>query len=1741
MSARLEILTLGGVRIQRGDEPVTGLSTKKAEALLIYLAASQRAQPREVLAEQLWDERSQSQAMGNLRGVLTNLRQELGNYLIITRDTVGINPEAEVWLDAAKLENCLADVRKQGQLSSTTAKSLVTTLELYQGEFLQGFSVFDCRGFEDWVTRERERIHHLVVDAYSSLVDYETDQKQYQQGMAYASRLLELDPLNESAHRQMMQLLEASGQRTAALNQYETCQKLLHDELGVEPEAETRRLYNQLRVGEPGARVQPPSLPRETVTFLFTDIEGSTQLLARLKDKYATLLDDHQRILREAFAHWEGHEVDTQGDAFFVAFGRATQAVGAAAEAQRKLSENNWPERVTVRVRMGIHTGEPLSGVEGYVGIDVHRAARIAHVASGGQVLLSETTTALVQDELPQGVTLADLGRHLLKDIYRPEHIHQLVIEGHQSEFPSLTSLEMLPPESARQKLKVGSCPYRGLSAFQEADTQFYYGRETFIDALEQAVTAKKLVAVILGSSGSGKSSAIFAGLLPRLRKVGGYQIATFRPGTQPFYSLSDAVIELLEPNLSKMDHLSETGKLAEQLAHSKEVHLAQVLERICKDSPSTSQVLLVIDQFEELYTLCSDEGLQKAFIDELLATVEASKSQRTGRAVILLTMRADFMGQALLHRPFADALQEATILMGPMNRQELHTAIEKPAEMQGAAFEPGLVERILNDVGEKPGNLPLLEFTLTQLWERQTDGWLTHTDYEAMGCVEGALAAYADEVFTDLEPAEQARARHAFVQLVQPGEGTADTRRIATHEELGDEAWGLIQHLADKRLVVTGRDALGRETVEVVHEALIQKWGRFQDWMNADRAFRLWQERLRLNLRQWQESGHDEGTLLAGAPLAVALGWLADRAGELSPVESSYIQASQVLQVKQQKERRRKRQWTFAGLSIGLVIALVLAAVAVVFGQQANENAARASQNQATAQSASVLALNEADARGTQQAIAEAERANAIQEANSRATAEANALQQAELAGTRELSLAAINNLDKDPELSILLALEAVSKVKSVGDTVPYEVQDALHRAVLGSRLRFTLRGHTDGVWALSFSPDGSRLATGSFAAEGGKIWDMASGQLLQTLQYTDTYRILYSPGGSQLASGSRAGNINLWSADTGERLANLVGHTDIVWDITYSPDGKRLASIALDATVRVWDTKTGEQLIVLPASMDNWVNPSVAFSPDGKRLMAAATTVQVWDTDTWTRLEDFEGVAGAFSPDGKYLAIGGMDGSLRLVDADSGMEHLRMIGNAPEPIYGIDYSPTGKHLSGHAYSTTIVWDSETGVPLFRVTGALYIETLFTPDGSRLVTTSQTGIARVWDVMTGIELFSMTGMGAIYNLALSPSCNNRINECGALLATGSRDNTARIWDISAEGSSELLAIRGFSGKFSSDGKHFISTSFEVDDYVRLIFQAWSMTPAELGTVEASQTFTMPSYVLYVNVNDDLTQAAWLTEAGAITGTMTIADLANSTPIATYQVSPVSTSRSYKTILDLTPDWAELATAGGNSIQILDASSGQRLIDPIEFPNTVLYLRYSTEGKYLAVAEGNELGDGSVAGDTTIHLLDGETYQEINSWVNRSTFGWVYDLSFNANSTQLISAGMDMKARIWEIPSGKLLTTLSGHAASIITAIFNKEGTKVATLGLDNVAKVWDAASGQNLLSLSTVEAWPHFLSFSPNGKYLAFADAATGSIKFYILDIDELADLARSRLTRGLTPEECQAYLHTDTCPPSP
>ncbi len=224
----------------------------------------------------------------------------------------------------------------------------------------------------------------------------------------------------------------------------------------------------------------------------------------------------------------------------------------------------------------------------------------------------------------------------------------------------------------------------------------------------------------------------------------------------------------------------------------------------------------------------------------------------------LAVTLRADFLGLASMHRPFADAIDESVHILGPMEPDELSAAIVEPARLRGVAFEEGLVDTILADVGREPGNLPLLEFALTEMWGRQRDHRLTLASYDGVGRVTGALTKHADQVFEGLEAADQANARRIFTQLVRLGAGTEDTRRVARRDELSDAIWPLVQRLAgpDCRLVVTNATEDEGETAEVVHEALIKHWGTLRDWVKEDRVFLTWQDAFRVFLTQWTDHG---------------------------------------------------------------------------------------------------------------------------------------------------------------------------------------------------------------------------------------------------------------------------------------------------------------------------------------------------------------------------------------------------------------------------------------------------------------------------------------------------------------------------------------------------------------------------------------------------------------------------------------------------------------------------------------------------------------------------------------------------------------------------------------------------------------------------------------------------------------------------------------------------------------------
>jgi hypothetical protein len=473
----------------------------------------------------------------------------------------------------------------------------------------------------------------------------------------------------------------------------------------------------------------------------------------------------------------------------------------------------------------------------------------------------------------------------------------------------------VVPIESANTDDENLSCPYRGLFHFGPEDAEFFFGREVFVEELFAATQNRNFIPV-LGASGSGKSSVVFAGLVPKLQKAGYWLFTYFRPGSEPFHALAEALVPLYEPDKNVTEQMREARQLAEFFVNGS-VPLQDVFSKIQRNYPN-HRVLLIADQFEELYTLCADQKTRHSFLDILLASFPSSAHQSQYNHVLVATMRADFLGNALSYPAFGDVLK-TDVKLRSMNHDELSQVIAKPAEKLGVTFEGGLVERILDDVQDEPGNLPLLEFALTELWKQRQGKQLTHAAYQHIGKVQGALARHADRNYGKWSPAQKEQVRRIFIQLVQPGEGRQDTRRVATKAELGEERWKLVTQLADDRLVVTSQNAANQETVEVVHEALIRNWEELRRWMNADRSFRAWQERLRFSMLQWQKMQRDEGALLRGAVLREAEEKLKQRREELSKEEQEFIQAS----IRLRRGSKQRIYWSLGGIGSILLLAL--------------------------------------------------------------------------------------------------------------------------------------------------------------------------------------------------------------------------------------------------------------------------------------------------------------------------------------------------------------------------------------------------------------------------------------------------------------------------------------------------------------------------------------------------------------------------------------------------------------------------------------------------------------------------------------------------------------------------------------------------------------------------------------------------------------------------------------------------
>ncbi|MGW4378770.1 nSTAND1 domain-containing NTPase [Kitasatospora sp. NPDC004531] len=453
--------------------------------------------------------------------------------------------------------------------------------------------------------------------------------------------------------------------------------------------------------------------------------------------------------------------------------------------------------------------------------------------------------------------------------------------------------------------------PFRALEPFEERHADRFHGREQLAGRIAEQLAWAPVLGVV-GPSGCGKSSLLHAGVLPRLRAQDGLHVITLRPGQHgrgPVEALATALLPALEPALTETARLAELPALTERLREGRLPELTdRLLARQRKD-----RLLLMLDQFEE--------ALGAADLDPFAAAL-ATALRPGSRLRVVTVLRSDFLTGALTHPGLAPLFGgDRLVTVGAMTDSELRTAVERPLTGTGARYEAGLVDRILGDLGSEPGRLPLLAFTLAELWDRQQHGVIGHAAYEELGGVGEALARHAEQLWTgSLTEDEQHAARALLVQLVQPGgDGTAPTRRTAARSDLNDSQWRIAQRLLTTRLIVPGADHLPvdgppEETVELAHEVLLTHWGRLHDWFEADREFRTWQEDLRRRIARWQADGRPARRLLSGADLRDARAWQARRDSELRPAEREFVKAS---------TRGSRRRWT-AAVSLTAVLGLL-------------------------------------------------------------------------------------------------------------------------------------------------------------------------------------------------------------------------------------------------------------------------------------------------------------------------------------------------------------------------------------------------------------------------------------------------------------------------------------------------------------------------------------------------------------------------------------------------------------------------------------------------------------------------------------------------------------------------------------------------------------------------------------------------------------------------------------------------
>jgi DNA-binding SARP family transcriptional activator/WD40 repeat protein len=1326
---------LGPLEVVGPDGPVALGGPKQRVVLALLVVRGNAVVSAETLRESLWGDDPPESATNVVQSYVSHLRRAIGRDRIVGQAAgyrLRIEPDE---LDADRFTWLVHVARGTlAEAPEMAAATLEEALRLWRGPALA-----DVRDAADLVP-EAVRLEELRMEAEEARMEAYLGTGRSARAVGELEALVAAQPLRESLWALLIRALYAQGRQADALRAYLRVRRALHDELGIEPSPELARLQRQVLEQDPSLGAGGPPL-------------RGYRLLERVRDTtsgpvYRALQPTVGRDVEIAII---GSPVASEPD-FVRRFELAARAVASLEHPHIAPIHDFWREPgrafvVSRHLRGGslaelessgtftdparaVRAVEEVASAVAYVhrqGL-AHGALTADTVRFDGEGNAYLTAFAFASDPTPMRAadvrSLASLARRLMPDDAGLEAIAERVLVGVDAVGADevVAAARLARGEPPVHPGPIGDRnPYKGLRAFDETDAGDFFGRSGLaagiLGRFGEPGPGARFVAIV-GPSGSGKSSVARAGLLAAIRAgaLGDPEtlyVTDMVPGRDPFDELGSALARVAigeQPGL--LDSL-ESGPRG-------------LLEAVGRILPPDGWLVLLVDQLEELFTLTSDQDRRDRFLESLrVAAVDPD-----ARLHVIVTLRADFYDRPLQSARFGSLLATRTEAVPPLSSDEVEAVIRRPAERVGLRVEPGLVIALLTDLAREPGALPLLEFALTELFERREGVTLTHEAYRSIGGVSGAIADRAERTYTTLGAERQRVARDVFLRLVSLGEGRQDTRRRVTRHELHELAADpadvdeVLESFGRHRILTFDREPASREpTVEVAHESLLVAWPRLDAWVADARDDLRQLAQLSRAAAEWRASGDDPSFLLRGSRLERLAEWSAGTDLSIGRPERAFLGASLVrrdaeLAIERERaaheaslERRSRSRLRalVAVLAVAVVASSGLAAVAWTLAERAEREAV--------------------------------------------------------VSTARELAAAAIANLGIDPERAILLAMEAAERTRSMDGSVLPDVEDALHRAIAASRVVATLPGAGGSVaWGSSGSVAIETPTAGEVELRDASDWASTGRLALVDGSITD---LAWSPDGVLLAVGSSDGTLVMHDTTSGRSQVVHAGQGP-VGGLSFSRDGRRIAATWPDeGFVRVFDGRDGSPVDALG------VEPlgATALSPDGRWLAlpsdAAAGRVLMADlSGSEPAIQLDVDLAGdvAWSPDGTLIAVASANGAILL--RSPSWEPVLRLGSAT----GVDklaWRPDSAALAGGSDEGPLitVWtlDGDVLAERFELaaeeTGRGIDGLAFSPDGTLLAAGAVDGGAvKVWDVGPGgdAEVLNVASTG-FNDVALLP------------------------------------------------------------------------------------------------------------------------------------------------------------------------------------------------------------------------------------------------------------------------------------------------------------------------------------------------------------------------------------------------